>query len=352
MNPALTDWISRIKAPERQLEPQLRAHLDDLTKPLGSLGRLEEIALKLGLIQGQLELKTHSKRLYCFAGDHGVAFEGVSAFPREVTPQMVLNMLAGGAAINQLCQNAGADLKVVDMGVDFDFEPHPNLIQAKVAKGTQSFIQGPAMSQEDCEQALLAGIKLAEAAQADGVQLLGTGEMGIANTTPAAALFAAYLPCQPQEIVGRGTGVDDAGLARKIEVIKKGLELHQSALKDPAETLAALGGFEIAGIAGLVLGAAALKIPVVVDGFISSAGALAALKIASAAAEYLFFSHLSAEQGHRLFAETLGIKPLMDLDLRLGEGTGAALAFCLIEGAALCSNQMATFSGAKVSTKV
>lgn len=349
---SLDSWLARIEAPDKALAPKLQDHLDDLTKPQGSLGRLEEIALQLGLIQQQMELKTAKKRLYCFAGDHGVAAEGVSAFPQEVTPQMVGNMLAGGAAINQLCGVVDAELKVVDMGVAVPIEPHANLIDHKVALGTKNFTQGPAMSLEQCQKALLSGIELAERAQAEEVDLLGTGEMGIANTTPAAALFAAYLPCDPAEIVGRGTGVDDAGLGRKLDAVQRGLKLHQGSLSDPLATLAALGGFEIAGIAGLVLGAAALKLPVVVDGFISSAGALAAWRIEPKVAEYLFFSHLSAETGHAQFASKMGLKPLMDLDLRLGEGTGAALAFGLIEAAAACHNQMATFSGAKVSGKL
>jgi len=334
------------------LQPALQAHQDDLTKPQGALGRLEEVAVQLGLIQGQLKLNTKKKRIYCFAADHGVAVEGVSAFPAEVTEQMVLNMLGGGAAINQICGATGTELKVVDIGVKAQLPDHDELIKEKVRLGTGNFKVEPAMSVEECEQALSVGFRLAEQAAAEGVSILGTGEMGIANTTTASALFAAYLPCDPSLVVGRGTGVDPAGIDKKAKVIHEGLACHQAALADPFKTLAALGGLEISGLAGLMLGAAAKKICVVVDGFISSAAALAAIKIKPEVQDYLVFSHLSAEQGHQVFAKLYGVRPLLDLGLRLGEGTGAALAMAVIESAACCHNQMATFSGASISQKI
>ncbi|OGH01950.1 MAG: nicotinate-nucleotide--dimethylbenzimidazole phosphoribosyltransferase [Candidatus Lambdaproteobacteria bacterium RIFOXYD1_FULL_56_27] len=352
MNQKLKDWLARIEPLGSELTPALLAHQNDLTKPQGALGRLEEVAVWLGRVQNSLLLQSQKKRIYCFAGDHGVVEEGVSAYPKEVTPQMVGNMLAGGAAINQLAQAAQAELWVVDLGVDAELAPHPKLVQKKVAKGTANLAQGPAMTLEQVQAAIWVGIELAQTSHQEGVHLLGTGEMGIGNSTSAAALICAYLKLRPEAVVGRGTGVNDQGLKHKTQVVARALDLHQQALDNPLETLAALGGLEIAGITGLVLGAAALKIAVVVDGFISSAGALAAIALKPEVKDYLIFSHLSAETGHQAFAQALGVRPLVNLDLRLGEGTGAALAFGLIEGAVACHNQMATFSGASVSRKV
>ncbi len=347
----LKQTLESIRPADRSLAPAIQAHLDDLTKPQGSLGRLEELALRYGLATGTTKPGPATCRIYCFAGDHGVAEEGVSAFPKEVTPQMVFNMLAGGAAVNVFSRHAGVDLKIVDMGVDTEFPETPGLLSHKVARGTANLAKGPAMSLAQTTQALETGIALAALAASEGVTLLGTGEMGIANTTPATALFAAFLGLAPADITGRGTGVDDARLKHKIAVIERGLAVNKAALADPLATLAALGGFEIAGITGLVLGAAARKIPVVVDGFISTAGALAAVRLSPAAADYLFFSHLSEEAGHRIIMNTLGIKPILDLGMRLGEGTGAALAMTLINAALKMSTEMATFSSAKVSGK-
>ncbi len=347
----LKQTLESIRPADRSLAPALQAHLDDLTKPQGSLGRLEEIAMRYGLATGATRPGPAKCRIYCFAADHGVADEGVSAFPKEVTPQMVFNMLSGGAAVNVFSRHVGAELKIVDMGVDTEFADAPGLLRHKVARGTANLAQGPAMTLAQATQALETGIALAAQAAGDGVTLLGTGEMGIANTTPATALFAAFLGLAPADITGRGTGVDDTRLKHKIAVIEKGLAVNRVALTDPLATLAALGGFEIAGITGLVLGAAARKIPVVVDGFISTAGALAAIKLTPAAADYLFFSHLSEEAGHRVIMKTLGIKPILDLGMRLGEGTGAALAMTLINAALKMSTEMATFSSAQVSGK-
>ena len=343
--------LSSIRPADRTLVPAIQAHLDDLTKPQGSLGRLEDLAMRYCLATKTVTPRLGGLRICCFAGDHGVASEGVSAFPKEVTPQMVYNMLAGGAAINVFSRHVGADLKVVDMGVDADFGNAAGLVQAKVARGTANICAGPAMTEQQTVRALESGIALADQAAADGVTLLGTGEMGIANTTPATALFAAYLGCLPTEITGRGTGVDDTRLQHKIKVIEKALAVNRARLGTPLGTLAALGGFEIAGIAGLVLGGAARGIPVVVDGFISTAGALAALRLQPAAADYVFFSHLSDERGHRVIMDKLSIKPILDLNMRLGEGTGAALAMNLVAAAVKMYNEMATFSGAHVATK-
>lgn len=347
----LQQTISSIRSPDHSLAPAIQAHLDDLTKPQGSLGRLEEIFMRYALATATIKPKPVKCRIYCFAGDHGVADEGVSAFPKEVTPQMVFNMLAGGAAINVFARHAGAELKVVDMGVDTDLSQAPGLLHHKVARGTANIAVGPAMNNIQAVQALETGIALASVAAAEGIGLLGTGEMGIANTTPATALFAAYLRLKPTTITGRGTGVDNARLHHKINIIEKALATNAASLTDPLSILAALGGYEIAGIAGLILGGAANRVPVVVDGFISTAGALAAIKLQPAVADYLFFSHLSEETGHRVIMNTIGIKPILDLNMRLGEGTGGALAMSLIQAALKMANEMATFSSAHVSGK-
>lgn len=347
----LEKTLKTIKPVDASLKATIQAHLDDLTKPQGSLGRLEEFAMRYCLAAGTAKPVMGKARICCFAGDHGVSVEGVSAFPREVTPQMVYNMLAGGAAINVFVRHIGAELKVVDMGVDADFAMVPGLVDRKIARGTANLAVGPAMTLAQTTQALEAGISLAAEAAREGVTLLGTGDMGIANTTPATALFAAYLGLKPADITGRGTGVSDQGLQHKIAVIERGLAANKLALGDPLATLAALGGFEIAGIAGLVLGGAANRIPVVVDGFISTAGALAALKLHPAVADYVFFSHLSEERGHRFVMNALSLRPILDLSMRLGEGTGGALAMTLITAALKMYHEMATFSSAHVSQK-
>lgn len=347
----LDQTLNSIRPADRSIAPAIQAHLDDLTKPQGSLGRLEELAMRYALATGTIKPRPGKCRIYCFAGDHGVAAEGVSAFPKEVTPQMVFNMLAGGAAINVFARHAGADLKVVDMGVDADLAEAPGLLHHKVARGTANLATGPAMTKAQTIQALETGIKLATQAASEGIGLLGTGEMGIANTTPATALFAAYLGLNPALITGRGTGVDDARLHHKISIIEKAIAINRASLTDPLSILAALGGFEIAGIAGLVLGGAANRIPVVVDGFISTAGALAAIKLQPASADYIFFSHLSEEAGHRAVMNAIGIKPILDLNMRLGEGTGGALAMTIIQASLKMVTEMATFSSAQVSGK-
>jgi len=351
MNQQLQHLLSRIQPVDRSLAVAAQAHLDDLTKPQGSLGRLEEIALHYMLATGSLKPMLSKKKICCFAADHGVAVEGVSAFPAEVTPQMVYNMLGGGAAINVLTRHAGVDLAVVDMGVNHHFPDMPGLVKRKVRLGSGNIATGAAMSEADALQALFAGAELAVEAAAAGYHLLGTGEMGIANTTPATALYSVLLDVPVERITGRGTGIDDERLQHKIAVIKRAIAVNAERCSSAFGTLAALGGYEIAAITGFILGAASCRIPVVVDGFISSAGAVAALKIAPAVEGYLFFSHLSNEQGHRAVMQQLGARPILDLDLRLGEGTGAALAMQLIEAAIKLYNEMATFSSASVSEK-
>lgn len=347
----LEEALESIQPVDGDIEARARAHLDDLTKPRGSLGRLEDIAVRYCLATGTAEPKLGKKMIFTFAGDHGVADEGVSAYPKEVTPQMVRNMLAGGAAVNVLAKHAGAESRVVDIGVDDPLEDAPGLVRKKVRSGAANIARGPAMSVEEATRAVEVGIELAREAADQGVTLVGAGDMGIANTTPSAAMFAALLPCDPESITGRGTGIDDATLAHKVEVVRRALEVNRDALGEPLGALAAVGGLEIAGIAGVVLGAASRRVPAVVDGFISSAGALAACRLCDRAKGYLFFSHRSAESGHRAFFERFGAEPMLDLGMRLGEGTGAALAMSLIEAAVKVYNGMATFSSAGVSDR-
>lgn len=342
--------IEAVKPLDRSLAPAIQAHLDDLTKPKGSLGQLENIAMQYCLVRQTISPELPKKKIFTFAGDHGVAAEGVSAFPQEVTPQMVYNMLSGGAAINVLSAHAGAELAVVDIGVAAELNAE-GLIARKVKPGTDNIAAGPAMSVEEAGAAVEVGIELAETAASEGFTLLGTGDMGIANTTPSTALYSAYLKIPVEDITGRGTGIDDGQLRNKTKVIKKALEINKDLLTDPLSILAAVGGLEIAGICGLILGAAAKNVPVVVDGFISTAGAVAAIQMKPEARDYLFFSHVSKEKGHRVIIENIGARPVLDLDLRLGEGTGGALAMTVVDAAIKIYNEMATFSGAKVSNK-
>jgi len=325
--------------------------LDSLTKPQDSLGRLEEIALRYCLARGTAMPEPGPKKIVCMAADHGVAEEGVSAYPQAVTAQMVANMLAGGAAINVLARHTGAELELVDMGVAADLSRMAGLRSCRIRAGSNNIARGPAMSVEEAVRAVETGISIAREAASGGFALLGTGDMGIANTTPSSALFAALLPCRPAEVTGRGTGVDDAGLQRKLATIEKALSVNRPRLGDPLSALAALGGFEIAGIAGLIIGGAAFRLPVVVDGFISSAAALCAIRMNPAVARYIFFSHVSAEAGHRFVMDRIGERPVLDLSMRLGEGTGAAIAMSVIEAALKLYREMATFDSAGVSSR-
>lgn len=341
-------FVREIKPADRQMMAQAQARLDNLTKPRGSLGKLEVLAGRICAIQQSIRPDIGRKVILTFAADHGVAAEGVSSVPQEVTRQMVYNFLRGGAGVNVLARHVGAEVWVIDVGVAADIRAE-GLRSRKVKLGTDNLAQGPAMRISDALQAIGVGVETAREAIAQGARILGTGEMGIANTTASAALFAALLGVEVEEITGRGTGIDDATLRRKIEVIKQGLRVNRQHLNGPLATLAALGGLEIAAICGMVLECARSGVPVVVDGFISSAGALVALQLADQAADYCFFSHMSAEQGHRLFFEKLGIEPILDLDMRLGEGTGAALAMGIIEAGVKIINEMATFAEAGVS---
>jgi len=347
----LEEAIERIKPIDKTMHAVAQNRLDNLTKPQGSLGRLEEFARELvGIYHDQMP-QIPKKAVFTFAADHGVAEEGVSAFPQEVTQQMVLNFIRGGAGINVLARHAGADVIVVDIGVKADFEPMEGLEIRKVLYGTKNMTKGPAMSRQEAVKCIEVGISLATEYAKKGYRMFGTGEMGIANTTPSSAICAVITGKAVEEVTGRGTGIGDEALKHKIQVIKKAIETNSPDPDDPIDVLAKVGGPEIGGIAGLCLGAAAEGLPVVVDGFISTAGALIAYKLAPAVREYMFFAHLSQEIGHRAMIQYMQARPILDLDLRLGEGTGAALAMTLLDAALKIYREMATFQQAGVSEK-
>jgi len=347
----LSGLLKTMSPVRTDLREELLAQLDDMAHPPGSLGRLEETVVRIGMITGSLRPPIGRKVIFTFGADHGVWDEDVSTQPQSVTVEMVETMCAGKAAINILAAQSGAENRIVDIGVNYDFPADmTNLIQRKVRKGTANIAHGPAMTEAEAEQAVLTGAKLAISEIESGATLLGTGEMGICNTTASAALFAALLPCPVEAVTGRGSGINNKKLQHKIQVIKQALEVNHEQIETPMGALAAVGGLEIAAITGMILGAASRKTPVVVDGFISSAGALVACKLCPEVAETLFYSHRSAETGHSVFLEHFGHRPLLNLDLRLGEGTGAALAMNIIEGALQCYTKMARFSDGAVPT--
>jgi len=351
MGKTLQATIDGIEPVSREWRERARKHLDNLAIPPGSLGDLLDLAEQLAAVKQSLKPAVRKKTVVTMAGDHGVACEGVSAFPREVTLQMVANFVAGGAAINVLAGVAGAQVLVVDMGVaaDLDSSVKEKILSCKVDYGTRNMAEGPAMTREQAVQSLETGIEIAGRLASEGVELLATGDMGIGNTTPSSAILAAITGRSAREVTGRGTGVAGDDLENKIRVIQKALEINNPDPKDPVDVLAKVGGFEIGGIAGLILGAAYHRVPVVVDGFISSAGALLAKSLAPASVDYMIAGHRSMESGHRYMLEELGLKPLLNLNLRLGEGTGAALAMNLVESAAQVINKMLTFEDAGVS---
>ena len=346
---AVKNTIKRIQPVNPDLLQQAQARLNNKTKPPGSLGRLEEFARRLVAISDASDPDLSKKVIFTFAADHGVVEEGVSLYPSEVTRQMVLNFLAGGAGVNVLARHAGAEVRVVDVGVDHDFEGVPGLIHKKVARGTRNFTNGPAMTREEMLAALQVGVDLADQCKVEGVGLVGTGEMGIGNTTPSSAIIAAISGKTVAEVTHRGTGIDDVTLLNKIRVIKAGLEINKPDGNDPLDVLAKVGGLEIAAIAGLVLGCAANSLPVVIDGFISTAGALIASELHPNVRDYIFAAHQSVEIGHRFMLERIGAEPILDLGLRLGEGTGAALSMTLIEAGVKILKEMATFEQAGVT---
>ncbi|HMH49634.1 MAG TPA: nicotinate-nucleotide--dimethylbenzimidazole phosphoribosyltransferase [Candidatus Acidoferrum sp.] len=336
----------RPPAPEAAVEAQ--RHLDDLTKPPGSLGRLEEIALRLATISGGAP-RVDQPVVFTFAADHGVVAEGVSAYPQVVTAQMVENFVRGGAAINVLARGAGARVVVADFGVIGPVPRAVGLVSCPIAAGTANIARGPAMTVEQATRAIERGAALAEEAIDAGADLLATGEMGIGNTTVAAAITAAIVGAPPEAVTGRGTGIDDEGWRRKVETVRRALAVNRPNAADGLDVLARVGGFEIAGLVGVVLAGAARRVPVVLDGFISTAAGLIAAALAPHARHALFASHRSAEPGHALALAHLGLVPYLDLSLRLGEGTGAALFIHLARAASLIYREMATFTSAGVS---
>ena len=346
----LDQVIKQVRPLDKQAMAQARAHQDNLTKPQGSLGRLEELSIKLAGIQGKAMPSVERKAIIVMAGDHGVAAEGVSLYPQEVTAQMVLNFLGGGAVINVLARLAGARVVVVDMGVKAGLPSHPELLNRRIGPGTANMAQGPAMTREQAVAALEAGIEIAEAEASRGLDLVAGGDMGIANTTPSSAITAVLAGVPLARAVGRGTGVRGRQLAHKRAVIDQALKVNRPDPSDALDVLAKVGGFEIGGLAGVMLGAAANGVPVVVDGFISSSAALIATGLCPGVKDYFISAHRSAEAGHRALLRHMGLKPVLDLDLRLGEGIGAALAMVMAEASVRVLREMATFASAGVST--
>ncbi len=345
-----TNFINGIEPIENgELRDTIQARLDDLTKPQGSLGRLEEIAAQYCLCRKSADASIGSMTMLTFAGDHGITEEKITPYPQEVTVQMVQNMVAGGAAISVLCRNGGIRSKVVDIGTAGNFTAQPGIIGRKIARGTRNFLKGPAMTETECRKAMEAGYTLAVEENAD---LYGIGEMGIGNTSSASALYSLLLDVSARETTGAGTGSTGELLEHKIDVVERAVAFHRQEWDgDPLEALRRVGGFELAGMAGLIFGAASRGVPVVVDGFISSAAALAAMHAHGPVKDYLFFSHASSEKFHKEFLSRLSLHPLLDLGMRLGEGTGAALAMHIISQALNCYHEMASFSQAGVANK-
>lgn len=330
------------KAAERQ---------EQLTKPPGSLGRLEELSIRLAGIIGTERPSIRRKTIIVAAGDHGVTAQNVTGYPPEVTSQMVLNFLAGGAAINVIAKTTSVDLVIVDAGVGAPLPPHPDLRVVGKGQPAKDISRGPAMSRKDSEHAVMAGVQLAIEAADGGADILGTGDMGIGNTTPSSAITSAITGRQPRETTGRGTGRTDDELERKIAVVHRALAVSKPDPTDGLDVLSKVGGYEIGILTGVVLGGAYARRPVVLDGFISGAAALIAHTLCLTVDDYLIAAHESAESGHRVVLEHLGLRPLLNLDMRLGEGSGAALAMPLIEAAAACLSDMATFEEASVSNR-
>lgn len=350
----LSETIASIEPLDDGARQEAARRLDSLTKPLGSLGYLEELVRRYAAVRHDPSAKSGNAALLVFVADHGIADEGVSAYPKAVTEQMLRNIARGGAGISVLARHHGYDLKVVDVGVaaDTSAEGLPGVIYRRIGPGTRNFMRERAMTAAQATRALEVGIETVGEAVAGGATLVGIGEMGIANSTSAAALMSAITGVDVAMMAGRGTGLDDAGWQHKVEVLRASLQRHRETFTDGCQLLAALGGFEIAAMAGVCLGAAARRVPTVVDGFIATAAAAVADRIFPGLASRLFFSHRSAEGGHQMVLEHLYARPILDLDLRLGEGTGAALAISVIQAALAMYHEMATFAGAGVAEKL
>ncbi|CAI8006517.1 Nicotinate-nucleotide--dimethylbenzimidazole phosphoribosyltransferase [Geodia barretti] len=351
ISPLVDMTVESISPLDEEAMAAARARQDTLTKPPGSLGRLEDLSIMLAGMFGDPIPRINRKSVILAAGDHGVVAEGVSAYPQEVTPQMVFNFLRGGAGINVLARQAGAEIVILDAGVAADLEPHPLLRSVKVAYGTANMAVGPAMTREQAIRCLEIGIEAAREQIGEGADLIACGDMGIGNTTASSAITSVATGADPSITTGRGTGLDDPGLAHKVEVIRRAIEVNKPDPRDGLDVLTKVGGLEIGVLAGAMLGTAASHRPVVVDGFISGAAALIAWLISPTARDYFIAAHQSVEPGHRVGLDAMGLTPLLDMGMRLGEGTGAALAMHLIEAAALCLAEMATFAEAGVSER-
>lgn len=339
----LESLTSLIPLPDETMEQQAREHIDQLTKPPGSLGLLEEMAIRLAGITGERTPDMGNKAIVVCCGDHGVVEEGVTAYPSEVTEKMMANFASGGAAINVIARQTGADVYVVDVGSLARKVPD-GVIDCKVRPGTDNMASGPAMSRDEAVRAVMTGVDVARRLKQEGVRIIGVGEMGIGNTTPATAIAAVMTGSPVDQLTGRGTGVDDAGMLRKIHVIEQAIRVNQPDAQDPIDVLAKVGGLEIAAMAGVMVGGALERMPVVIDGLISTSAAMIAAGLTERVKPYLFASHLSEEPAHRILLEKLGLTPLIHARMRLGEGTGAALLFPLMETAVALMREMATFA--------
>ncbi len=350
MEKTLRNVIEAIEPADSSWEARAWERLRSQIRPRGSLGRLEEMAARLAGMTQSLAPDVSKKIILTMAGDHGVAEEGVSAYPQEVTAQMVYSFVKGWASINVLADHGGATVRVVDFGVASDLPEDWAVVRRKIGKGTRNITKGPAMDRGEAVRGMVEGARLVmDAVSHEGYRLIGTGDMGIANTTPSTAIVAAFSGKPVAELTGRGTGIDDAAWQRKVQAVETALAVNRPDPLDPVDVLAKVGGYEIAGLAGAVLGAAAVRVPVVCDGFIATAGALIACRLAPRAADYLFVSHRSQEVGHQTMIELLGLKPILDLSMRLGEGTGAALAMHLVEASARVLRDIKTFAEAGVT---
>jgi len=342
----------QIQKVSEDLKDAVQKKINEKTKPLGSLGKLEDIALKIALIQKTLIPQLNNPAIVVFAGDHGICSSGVSAYPQEVTHQMVFNFLNGGAAINVFCRQNKINIKVVDSGVNFDFPQNKDLINAKIAYGTKNFLNGQAMSVEECESAIEKGAEIVQSIFNSGCNVVGFGDMGIGNTSSAAVIISLLSGLPIEDCVGAGTGLDPQGVKKKIEILKQAIQNHPNVAKEPVSILTTFGGFEIAMVCGAILKAAGLKMVIIIDGFIITSAFLAAFKMNSNVKDYCIFSHLSGENGHKKILKELQVKPLLNLRMRLGEGTGVAVSYPVIQSAVNFLNEMASFESAAVSNKI
>ncbi|MFH1882919.1 MAG: nicotinate-nucleotide--dimethylbenzimidazole phosphoribosyltransferase [Planctomycetota bacterium] len=349
----LNETIGKIERIDYSLAKKTQQRLDNLTKPQGSLGRLEELAKQMVEITKNENPPVENKVIFTMAGDHGVVKESVSAFPQEVTAQMVYNFLRSGAGINVLAEHTRTRVVVVDMGVAEELKiKNENLKVKKINFGTKNMAKGPAMTKEEAVRSIEAGIEVFGEELPNGIDIVGTGEMGIGNTTPSSAIAAVITGEAVEDVTGRGTGIDDKALAHKIEIIKRVIEINKPDPKDAIDVLHKIGGFEIGGLVGVILAAASKRVPVVIDGFISGAAGLIAYQLEPKVKDYMIAAHCSVEQGHKIILDYIGLKPLLDLDLRLGEGTGAALAMNIVEAGVKILTEMATFQSASVCERI